>query len=219
VSCHGWLSPTARKTTRFSLTDESWTRSSSPVSQEETGQQTKVEDDILDILQIDKLTIAAKDIFTFRIEIQDPLLKNWIIPVFLHQHFRLPTKLFQRQVSTSAALIRSRHGFVYSYLAHSAEIVSLVSDGRPILYFNDGKYGLDGLPESFSFDLSDPNFCLCANMVMRLAMNGLSKSTTSKQHAEGTYEMELYCWLYACFSAGCSNSLDQAWYYIHPDSR
>jgi len=90
-----------------------------------------------------------------------------------------------------------------------------------MLCFTDGLYGLGGLPDSFSFDLRDRDFRLCANMAIQLAMvsaKRLCEDTRANNHGEGTHEMELYAWLYACFSSGCSDYLDRAWYCLFPVS-
>jgi len=50
----------------------------------------------LEILHINKPTLAPEDTFTFGVEIHDPLLESWIVPVFLHQRFRLPKKFLEK---------------------------------------------------------------------------------------------------------------------------
>lgn len=178
-----------------------------------------MEDNFLEILHIDKPTLAADDTFDFRIEVQDPLLKSWIIPVFLHEHFRLSTAFLAKYPHLKSLSVQGTHFLYLLMLKNGLLIGSLVSDSqhdaKPMLSFDDGEYGLEGLPDSFSFNLSDPDFHLCANIAIRLAMNSAKRlHKRSTKHGEGTYEMELYSWLYACFSSGCSDYLDRAWYGI-----
>jgi hypothetical protein len=80
------------------------------------------------------------------------------------------------------------------------------------LNFEDNcMYGLDDIP-ALRFLTSDPHFCFCVSELGQLLADDVPARLEAGQAGEGTYEMELYIWLYSCFTVGCSSDIARAWY-------
>jgi len=79
----------------------------------------------------------------------------------------------------------------------------------------EGRYELaeHTLPDAFEFDIDEPAFVECFSELLNLLEAATVKRLSELPGgcSEGTWEYEVYMWLYQCFSLGCSEHLERAW--------
>jgi hypothetical protein len=59
----------------------------------------------------------------------------------------------------------------------------------------------------------DPHYHACVRNFIQLQERDVARTLAGKHVvSEGTFEMELYVWLYSPLVLGCSRVIDRAWY-------
>jgi hypothetical protein len=77
--------------------------------------------------------------------------------------------------------------------------------------FADEEYTLADVPD-FTFSTRDEDYGFCVSQLVRLVADQVPQKLAKTHAGEGTYEAELYLWLYSCLIKGCSDQLNRAWY-------